>query len=319
MKRRKIVIIGVLLTLYFVFILTKYEADSGQEPIHDDKLRIVTSFYPMYLHVKELTKDVPVEVINLTSPEVGCLHDYKLTVADMKVLQTADLLVINGLGAENFIDKAYEQNKNLKIIEATKEEKEETEEKHSAHSKSEEREEEHQHTNEHVWVSIEGSMEQVHEIAQELMIQDASHEMLYKANETRYLNQLSRLKEEAKKEMAGFENYDIVTVHGAFAYFEKEFGFNNVATISGDSHKMPTAKEVEEVIHILQEKEIQAIFSEKQYENMGVVKTIAEETKSTIYVLDSFVTPKQNLKGTEPEYIERTRNNLNVLKEVYGR
>ncbi|MEG0388980.1 MAG: zinc ABC transporter substrate-binding protein, partial [Niameybacter sp.] len=61
----------------------------------------------------------PHELINMASQTVGCLHDYQLTVEDAKKLYTADLLVINGLGSETFIEKAYEQNSNLQIIDAS--------------------------------------------------------------------------------------------------------------------------------------------------------------------------------------------------------
>ena len=64
-------------------------ADNGQKA--DGKFRIVTSFYPVYIATANITKGVDgVEVINMTKPQTGCLHDYQLTTDDMKTLDRAD-------------------------------------------------------------------------------------------------------------------------------------------------------------------------------------------------------------------------------------
>ena len=56
----------------------------------DGKYRIVTSFYPIYIDAINLATGIKdVEVVNLTPPTTGCLHDYQLTPEDMKTLETA--------------------------------------------------------------------------------------------------------------------------------------------------------------------------------------------------------------------------------------
>ena len=48
-------------------------------------LRIVTSFYPVYIATLNVAKDVPgVEVVNLTPPLTGCLHDYQMTAGRLE-------------------------------------------------------------------------------------------------------------------------------------------------------------------------------------------------------------------------------------------
>ena len=94
-------------------------ADNGQKA--DGKFRIVTSFYPVYIATANITKGVDgVEVINMTKPQTGCLHDYQLTTDDMKTLDQADAFVANGAGMEAFLDKVINEHKNLKVIDASK-------------------------------------------------------------------------------------------------------------------------------------------------------------------------------------------------------
>lgn len=65
----------------------------------DEGLRVVTSFYPVYVTTLNVAAGVPgVEVSNLTSPHIGCLHDYQLTAGDVRKLADADLLLANGAG-----------------------------------------------------------------------------------------------------------------------------------------------------------------------------------------------------------------------------
>ena len=79
--------------------------------------RIVTSFYPIYITILNVAKNVPgVQVVNLTPPFAGCLHDYQLAPRDMKILAGADVFVINGAGMESFHDEAVRLSPEMKMI-----------------------------------------------------------------------------------------------------------------------------------------------------------------------------------------------------------
>ena len=86
-----------------IMILSMIMVGCGGGKGTDGKLRIVTSFYPIYLDTINLAGGVEgVEVVNLTKPQTGCLHDYQLTTEDMKMLETADIFVVNGFGHGEF-------------------------------------------------------------------------------------------------------------------------------------------------------------------------------------------------------------------------
>ena len=96
-------------------------AESNNSIESNNKLTIVTSFYPMYISTLNIVKDIPdVEVINMTAPQTGCLHDYSLSTKDLKTLSSADIFVINGAGMESFLDDVIDEYSDLKIIEASK-------------------------------------------------------------------------------------------------------------------------------------------------------------------------------------------------------
>ena len=117
---------------------------------------MVTSFYPMYVAAENVIGDVEgVTLENLSEPQTGCLHDYQLTAADMKLLSKADVFIVNGGGIESFLSDVAESYPNLKIIQACDgidllESAEGTEESRSDDSNSEADvdSEEHLHENE---------------------------------------------------------------------------------------------------------------------------------------------------------------------------
>ncbi len=91
-----------------------------KKPEQEDKLRVVSSFYPIYVILENLTEDVStVEVYNLTDNQTGCLHDYQLTARDMRKLDGADLLIINGADMESFIYDIEDVYPELKIVTST--------------------------------------------------------------------------------------------------------------------------------------------------------------------------------------------------------
>ena len=87
------------LLMIFTFLLS----GCGSEK-KSDNLKIVTSFYPIYLDTLNITRGAKgVEVVNLTPTQTGCLHDYQLTPEDMKTLETADIFIVNGLVLQNIL------------------------------------------------------------------------------------------------------------------------------------------------------------------------------------------------------------------------
>lgn len=336
MKYKKSIILSICLIAYIGFIISRYNATTQLDSdvvVQEEQITVITSFYPMYMHVKELTRDVPIHVKNMTSSQVGCLHDYQLRVEDMKTLQEGQILVINGLGAESFITKAYEQNKALQVVNASAtleetlgyhEDAQGTKEEHEAEAGDthiegdfEHEHSGHNHANEHIWLSIDGSIEQVKNISQGLQALDPKHKDQYKTNEKKYIEELIGLKAEMQQELSGLKGQKIVLVHNSFEYLVEEIGLEIVAMISGEE-EAPTAREVEGIIKLIEKNQIQRIFTELQYKDLGIVRTIARESKSTMYELDSLVTENSQINQREVEYVQRMRKNIEVLKEAYG-
>ena len=264
----------------------------------DGSFHIVTSFYPMYVATINITQGVDgVTVTNMTKPQTGCLHDYQLMTEDMKTLEKADAFVINGAGMESFLDKVVEQQKNLKIIDA---------------SKGIELLKDDDEENPHVWLSVTDAILQVKNIAEQLKAADPKHADAYEKNAAAYIKKLEALKAEMHAELDTVPNKDIVTFHEAFPYFAKEFGLNIISVVEREPGTEPTPAELQETIEQVKKLPVKVLFTEPQY-SPSAAETIARETGAKIYTLDPVVTGEANEQALNA-YIDTMKKNMETLK-----
>jgi zinc transport system substrate-binding protein len=265
------------------------------------KLTIVTSFYPVYVATINVTKDIAgVEVINMTKPQTGCLHDYQLTPADMKTLEKADVFVVNGAGMEAFLDKAVKQQPRLKIVEASK----------GIPLLRDENGEE----NPHVWVSVSDAILQVRNIADQLAAVDQANAFRYRDNADAYVTRLEALKEKMHQALDGVKNRDMITFHEAFPYFAREFDLKIAAVIEQEPGSEPSPRELENTIKTVKDLKIKALFAEPQYPSAAAA-TIAAETGAKVYILDPAVSGEAGPDAGD-DYIEIMEQNLITLQEA---
>ncbi len=292
-------------------------AKVNREKTDDDTLNVITSFYPMYIATVNIIDGVDnVNLECLASPEVGCLHDYQLTVKDMMKLENADIFVINGGGMESFLDKATSVYPEMKIINASESILGEIS---IGESTEEEEHDEHEHNHEHlhgsenphIWVSVDLHIHQIEEITHQLSEIDSANKEKYQKNAEEYIAKLESLSQEMHNELDLLQNKDIITFHEAFYYFAEEFGLNVMAVIEREPGTSPSARDVADIIDTVRQYDVGAIFVEPQYLKTAA-NTIANETNVKVYELD----PATSGMFEKNAYIEIMKKNLEILKEA---
>jgi len=263
-------------------------------------IKIVASFYPMYIMAKNVAKDVPgVLVQNLTPPLTGCLHDYTVTTNDMKKLADAQVFVANGAGMESFLDKIIAQHPNIKIIQL-------------AEGIPLIKGEGSEGDNPHIWVSISNAIIQVKNLGKAMEEFDPLHKELYAKNTADYVAKLETLRQRMHSELAPYKGRSIITFHEAFPYFAQEFGFKVEAVVEREPGSEPSAKELADTIELIKKNGIPRLFSEPQYPD-SAAETIAKETGAKVYVLDPAVTGPDDYDA----YLNIMGNNLTTLKLAF--
>ena len=294
-------ILSLLLLVLSVALVGCGGTDKPAEKKTAEPFRIVTSFYPMYVATINITDGVDgIEVYNMTKPQTGCLHDYQLMTEDMKTLEKADAFVINGAGMEDFMDKVTEQQKKLKVIDASR--------------GIELIHDDEEGDNPHVWLSVTDAITQVRNIADQLKEADPAHAAAYEKNAVAYIEKLTSLKSEMHAALDNVPHKDIVTFHEAFPYFAKEFNLNIIGVVEREPGTEPTPTELQETIEQVNALPTKVLFTEPQY-SPAAAEIIARETGAKIYTLDPVVTGEAT-PAAKNAYIDTMKNNMKTLQEA---
>lgn len=278
--------------------------------------RVVTSFYPMYVHTLNVAGGVEgVTVENLTEPIAGCLHDFQLTTVHMRRLSDADVLVVNGGGMENFIGKAVAQRPKLKIVEASRGIRFLKNEAGHHHGHDHDHDHGNGDLNEHVWVSPELAIQQVWNIAKALAAIDPERGDAYRANARAYADKLEALRKRMATELRPLSGKRVITFHEAFPYFAREFGLEVAAVVQREPGTEPSPRELARTIDLVKSSKVVAVFAEPQYPASGA-QAIRRETGVEFGVLDPVVTGPEAPEKARDAYLEAMEKNLAALTRI---
>ncbi len=291
---------------------------------------IVTSFYPMYIAALNLTEGVEgITVENLMSQQVGCPHDYQLTTNDMKKLEHADMLIINGGDMESYVEEVVSRYNDLVIVDSSenisllegeehtheKEDMDHTHEEDVDHSHDEDTDhdtEGHDHGayNGHIWMDPTRYILQLENITRKLIANDSAHEEQYEENLKAYKQRIMKVWRQYE-ELGTSSQSQVIIFHDAMEYILNCLGIEVAYSIDIDGETSLSAGEIAEVIEEIKRHKIQVLFIEAQFDT-NIANRIAEETGAKVYVLDTMVSGVM----TKDAYINSLISNLSVLKEA---
>lgn len=260
-------------------------------------LRVVTSFYPVYVAALNVAGGTEgVEIVNMTSPHIGCLHDYQLTAGDARRLAEADLLLANGAGMEPFLDKVRRQSPDLRVVEVSEGIP-------------------LMDGNPHVWVSFEGARLQAGKVAEALAAAAPDRAEVFRANARSYAERLSAQEEKMRAALAPYAGAPVITFHEAFPYFAREFGLRIVGVIESGHGSEPSARELADTIKLVRERGVKALFTEPQYAARSA-QVIARESGVKVRELDPVSTGPSEPAAAREAYLQAMEKNLAVLQEA---
>jgi len=294
-------------------------------------LHLLASTFPIYQLTRNITKGANKVQTELMIPaDLGCPHDYSLTPQDMRKLAQADVLVINGLGMEEFIGAPVQKaHPGLQVIDSSRGIREilhySVEEDHDQHQQAAAAKEDHQDhhhggaaseaVNPHLFASPRMATLLAANIADQLARIDPAQKRLYSANAQAYGQRMNRLAEDLAALGKRLVNNRIVTQHGVFDYLARDMGLEVVAVVQAHAGQEPSAADILAIIARVRDKKAGALFTEPQYPQ-GVGKTIAQETGIAVATLDPVANgPAQ--AGLD-YYDQVMRTNQNTLEKTLG-
>ena len=321
------VLVMLLSILVVSFGFTNIYVSQHQQE-QDEEFVVVTSFYPMYIASLNVIGDTEgVTLKNLSEPQTGCLHDFQLTPADMKLLSTADVFIINGGGIESFMEEIAQQYQELVIIEACEgiELLCETEEHGHEHEEINDMTEsdeallngdshaEHNHdVNAHAWMSVANYRKQVENIASGLAQTAPQMSESFLANAGAYDRKLEELQVEQEALLTLTQGTEAIMFHCAYDYVAEDLSLEVVFCMDLDEERQVSAGEVAEVLGVIQEHGVKYIFAEALY-GTSMCEMVQKEADVQVIYLD----PLNRGEYEADSYLEGMRNNLKLIREAF--
>ena len=288
----------MFISLSIAFILPS----CTQSDKKNSKIKVVTSFFPVYVAALNITDGVDnIELLNLTPYSTGCLHDYQLTTADIKILKDSTLFIANGNKMESFIEKVITNHPNLNIKYAS--ENIET-----------------QSSDPHIWTSISLYIDYVANITNYFKEADPSNTSKYDENFEKYKAKLLDLNSSIKEGFSNLKTHNIVIFSEAFSYFANEFGLNILINSEHEHDFAHSADEIEEIIHVIEDNNVKALFAEINYSD-SMVNTIVSQTGLTLYTLDPLTANAHEDYANDIKnyYLNGMKNNADIIKSALSK
>ena len=239
---------------------------AGTAEEEEARVSVVASTYPVYLFASAVADGVEgVKVERLDTGSQSCLHDYTLSVDDMKKLEGADVIALNGVGLEDFMADALSSS-SARVVDCSAGAAL-LESLNHDHQEGDEADHDHGHYDPHIWMDPANAAVMVGNIEEGLAQADPDHAQDYAENRTEVtalleswdsnLHDLFRSAQEDGVEIAG-----LVTFHDGFQYFAAAYGLPLLSAIEEEAGSEASAKEVQEITALVKEKGIPVIFTE---------------------------------------------------------
>ncbi|MDX9840246.1 MAG: zinc ABC transporter substrate-binding protein [Desulfobulbus sp.] len=283
-----------------------------------EQLEVLATTFPMYLFTRGVAAGRDRIRVNLLIPaQMGCPHDYALTPQDMRRLAAADVLVINGLGQEEFLGAPLTRaNPDLRMIDSSAGIRDLlplTAPEANGHDHDHGRAA--QAVNPHLFASPRQAARLIATIARELTAVDPEGAALYQANARAWGERLDRLADNFSTLAGRLANTRIVTQHGVFDYLARDMGLSIVAVVQAHAGQEPSAAEMLAIVRTIREHGAGALFTEPQYP-AAIGRTIAAESDIPAATLDPVATgPEQ---APADYYEQAMRANLATLERTLG-
>ena len=272
---------------------------------HAAKLKVGVTLQPYYSWVKNIVQD-RAEVIPLIESGNN-VHAYVPRPADIERAMGLDVLVVNGVGHDEFAFKILEaaalDKKKMPLIYAN--EGVALTPVGGSSGKGQ--------INSHTFVSISVSIQQIYKISEKLGEMDKKNAQFYRTNAGAYAKRLRKMKAGFMKQLADVDelNLKCATIHGGYDYLLQEFGVQVIAVVEPSHGVAPTASQMAETIEKLKKLKVNVVFTEMNF-GPKYIGVIAKETGAKVKKLSHLTSGKYTAENFE----NGMRKNMEVVVDA---
>ena len=292
----------------FVLFLVACGQQTSQESKEAKGMKIVTSFYPVYAMVKEVSGDLnDVRMIQSSSG----IHSYEPSANDIAAIYDADVFIYHSHTLESWagsLDPNLQKSK-VKVIEAsegmTLERVPGLEDMEAGNGVDEKT-----LYDPHTWLDPEKVAEEAQIIADKLSEQDSANKETYQKNAQSFSDKAHELTKKYQPIFEKSSQKTFVTQHTAFSYLSKRFGLNQLGIAGISPDQEPNPRQLAEIQEFVKTYKVKTIFTESNASSK-VAETLIKSTGVSLKTLNPLEADPQNDKS----YLDNLEEDIAILAE----
>ncbi len=283
-----------------------------------NRLQVVTSVAPLYCWAVNVAGD-RADVASLLPPNVGP-HDFQFRPKDIRRVERANVVFLNGLGLESWFSRVFQNRKvPVRIVEAAAG----LSTPQLIHGVPEleiaghDGDHDHGHDhgagapNPHLWLDPILACHAVSNLVAALGELDRPNAAYFAERGQAYVTRLKALDEELRRGIGALKSRDIVTFHDAFPYFCRRYELHLVGVIEEVPGTSPSPRYLAELSAAIRRDKVSALFVEPQFD-VKLARQLAKDLSIGVATLDTLETGRL----TPGAYEEGMRANLRALQNA---
>lgn len=274
--------------------------------IAQDKLKVVTSASIFHDMTTNIGKD-RIELKNIV-PVGGDPHLHEPIPRDAQIVQAAELILVNGLSFEGWINELIANSGTKATVKTITEGVKAIRSLDYSNS-----------SDPHAWMSAKNGLIYVDNIAEALSKADPANADFYNQNAASYKKELEALHEEILKDISTIpkDKRVLITSHDAFQYFGNAYGLKLEAIVGISTESDAQTSDIVRITKAIKEYNVPAIFIENTI-NPAMLQQIAKDNNVAIGG-ELFADSLGDAESEGSTYIGMLRSNAKVISNALSK
>lgn len=275
-----------------------------------------------------ITEEIGGPLVNVTSlvgPDADS-HVFNPSPADAKSLARAQVVVINGLGFEGWIDRLVKSSgfkgelviasKGVTPMNFKEEIKSHAPEPKHSHAKHDHAKHDHDDVDPHAWQDLKNGKIYAENIRAVLVAVLPAARDEINARTKRYIDQIEALDQDSRLRLSAVpaEQRRVVSSHGAFGYFAQAYGVEFFAAQGWSTDREVSAADMATLIREIRKDKVHALFVENM-SDPRLMKRISEE--AGVRIGGKLYSDALSAPGTAADtYLKMFSSNVNTILQA---
>ena len=262
--------------------------------------QIAATTLPVYEFAYILCQGTDITVTRLITQDVSCLHNFSLQVDQTRAIEGAQVLIASGAGLDDFITDLSEAHHT--VIDASA-----GIELHCSEDAHDHHDGHHHEEDPHIWLSIENARTMAENICTQLAACYPQYAEQFQTNMEGLDRRFDELRSYGESQLSTLSSKEIITFHDGFSYLAEDWGITILAAIEEESGSEASAAQLIEMIRLVEQHNIPALFTEKSG-SVSAATIVSRETGTPVYELD--------MAMSGDSWFDAMTRNYDTLKEA---